>query len=311
MKKALLCLLLLVLLAAATLYLFPATLLASLQWFDRTRAGLTEKTLRVDDLDIRYYEGGPQDAETILLVHGFGADKDNWPRFARFLTSHYHVLAVDLPGFGDSSQPPSISYDVGTQAERLVDFTQALGIGRLHLVGNSMGGHIVALFAARHPQQVFSLALFDNAGVEAPQRSVFFQRLYAGQANPLVVSRPEDFPPLLDLVFHTRPPLPARLRDYLSERAVERSGLNAAIFEQLRDRYIPLEPELPRITAPTLLLWGDQDQILDRSSIEVMKPLLRQPSVVVMEDCGHVPMIERPEETARHYLAFLAGLPRR
>ena len=77
------------------------------------------------------------------------------------------------------------------------------------------------------------------------------------------------------------------------------------IFSQLRDRYIPLEPELPKITAPTLLLWGDRDRVLDVSSIDVMKPLLKHPSVVILQDCGHVPMIERPEESARDYLAFL------
>lgn len=77
------------------------------------------------------------------------------------------------------------------------------------------------------------------------------------------------------------------------------------IFAQLRDRSVPLEPELPKIQAPTLLLWGEQDRVLDVSSIDVMKPLLKKPSVVIMKDCGHAPMIERPEETAQHYQAFL------
>ncbi|MCY1464797.1 pimelyl-[acyl-carrier protein] methyl ester esterase [compost metagenome] len=81
------------------------------------------------------------------------------------------------------------------------------------------------------------------------------------------------------------------------------------MFRQLRERYIPLEPELPRIEAPTLLLWGDRDRVLDPSSIEVMKPLLKRPSVVIMENCGHAPMLERPEETAQHYQAFLDANP--
>lgn len=305
MKKALLVLLLLLAASAGTFYAFPGTLLASMQFVERTRAGLSERSVHVDGLDIRYYEGGPSDAQTILLVHGFGADKDNWPHFARALTARYHVLIPDLPGFGESSQPPDISYDVGTQAERLVNFTDALGIGRVHLVGNSMGGQIVALYAARHPQKVFSVALFDNAGVQAPHQSEFFERLSRGDANPLVLRNANDFPTLIDFVFYQPPPLPERLRQYLAEQALARSALNAQIFGQLRERYIALEPELPKIGAPTLLLWGDRDRLLDVSSIEVMKPLLQHPSVVILKDCGHVPMIERPEETARHYLAFL------
>lgn len=305
MKKALLALLLLIAVAAGVLYTFPSTLLATAQYAERTRAGLSENSLTVDDLDIHYYEGGPEKAQTILLIHGFGADKSNWPRFARFLTDRYHVIAVDLPGFGDSSKPQNISYDVGTQAERLADLMRELGTGRFHVVGNSMGGHIAALLAARHPNEALSVALFDNAGVTAPHQSELFERLLKGEDNPLVLRSVADFPALLDFVFVQRPPMPSRLRDYLAERSLERSAFNSMVFQQLRERYIPLEPELPKITAPTLLLWGDRDRVLDVSSIDVMKPLLKKPSVAILRDCGHVPMIERPEETARLYLDFL------
>jgi pimeloyl-ACP methyl ester carboxylesterase len=284
MKKALLALLLAIAVAAGVLYAFPSTLLATAQYVESARARLSTNSLQVDNLDITYYEGGPEKAQTILLIHGFGADKSNWPRFARFLTKDYHVIAVDLPGFGDSSKPQNISYDVGTQAERLADFMRELGIGRFHVVGNSMGGH--------------------NAGVTAPHPSELFERLKAGE-NPLVLRSVDDFPALLDFVFVQKPPLPSRLRDYLAERSLERSAFNGMVFQQLRERYIPLEPELPKITAPTLLLWGDRDRVLDVSSIDVMKPLLKKPSVAILRDCGHVPMIERPEETARLYLDFL------
>ncbi|WP_207884456.1 alpha/beta fold hydrolase [Pseudomonas sp. 30_B] len=305
MKKALLFLVLLLAASAGILYAFPSTLLATAQFAESSRAGLSERSQTADDLDIRYYEGGPDKAQTILLVHGFGADKSNWLRFARFLTDRYHVIAVDLPGFGDSSKPSNISYDVGTQAERLADFMRELGIGRYHVVGNSMGGHIAALLAARHPNEVLSAGLFDNAGVMAPRQSELFQRLSKGEDNPLVLRSVDDFPALLDFVFVQRPPMPSRLEHYLAERSLERSAFNNRVFQQLRERYIPLEPELPKITAPTLLLWGDRDRVLDVSSIDVMKPLLKKPSVAILRDCGHVPMIERPEETAQLYLDFL------
>ena len=120
-----------------------------------------------------------------------------------------------------------------------------------------------------------------------------------------MVRQPEDFQKLLDFVFVQQPPLPAPLKRYLGERAVAASAFNAQIFEQLRQRYIPLEPEL-KIEAPTLLLWGDRDRVLDVSSIEVMRPLLKRPSVVIMENCGHDG--RTPEETAQHYRAFLDGV---
>ena len=304
MRKLLICLALIVAAGATTLYLSPAALLASVQFTERQLAGLDSRNVQVGEFNIHYYEGGPQGAETILMIHGFGADKDNWPRFSRPLTARYHVVALDLPGFGDSSKPET-SYDVGTQVERLNAFAKALGIHKLHLIGNSMGGHIAALYAARHPEQVLSVALLNNAGVSAPQASELFKRLDRGDANPLLVRNADDFNNMLDFLFVEKPPLPESLKQYLAQRAMASHDFNQKIFSQLRERYIPLEPELAKIQVPTLLLWGDKDQVLDVSSIKVMQPLLKQPSVVIMQACGHLPMIERPEETAEHYQAFL------
>lgn len=304
MRKLLICLALILAAGATILYLSPAALLASVQFTERQLAGLDSRQVQVGEFNIHYYEGGPQGAETILMIHGFGADKDNWLRFSRPLTARYHVVALDLPGFGDSSKPEA-SYDVGTQVERLNAFAKAIGLHKLHLIGNSMGGHIAALYAARHPEEVLSVALLNNAGVNAPQASELFKRLDRGDANPLLVRNADDFSNMLDLLFVEKPPLPGSLKQYLAERAMASHDFNQKIFNQLRKRYIPLETELAKIQVPTLLLWGDQDQILDVSSIKVMQPLLKQPTVVIMQACGHLPMIERPEETAEHYQTFL------
>jgi len=305
MKKLIPALFVLLAVAAGTLvYLSPAAQLTVYQGVEQWRAGLHERSVSAGDLRLSYYEGGPQGAETVLLVHGFGADKSTWLWFARALTERYHVVAVDLPGFGASDRPHG-SYDVGTQTERLAAFVDALGIRRLHLAGHSMGGHIAALYAARYPAQVTSLALIANAGVSAPRRSAFFQRLEEQGDNLLLVASAPQFDELLDWLFVAPPQLPERLHQYLAQRAVADSAHQREIFEHLQQRYLPLEPELPRITAPTLLLWGDQDRILDVSSIETMKPLLKDASLVIIKDCGHAPILERPEESAAAYLKFI------
>lgn len=304
MKKLLIAFTLLLTSLGATLYLSPSALLASVQFTERHLAGLSLKHAQVGDFNLTYYEGGPSDAPSILMIHGFGADKDNWLRFAKPLTGAYHVIALDLPGFGDSSKPDA-SYDVGSQTERLAAFTKQLGLPKLHLIGNSMGGHIAALYAARYPEQVLSVALLDNAGISAPQKSEMFQRIERGEPNPLLVNNADDFGKMLSFVFVDQPALPDALKQHFAEQAIANRPLNEKIFSHLRERYIPLEPELGKIQAPTLLLWGDKDRVLDISSIAVMQPLLKQSSVVIMKDCGHVPMIERPSETAAHYQAFL------
>ncbi|MDM8347878.1 alpha/beta hydrolase [Pseudomonas sp. sp1636] len=307
MKKLILGLILLLGGSATTLYLCPAALLATVQWVEQQRANLGAKRLTVSDLSIHYYQGGPIDGETILMIHGFAASKDNWLRFARYFTDDYQVIALDLPGFGDSSKPYA-SYDIGTQVERLAAFTQALKIKKLHLIGNSMGGHIGALYAARYPEQVLSVALLGNAGINSPEKSELIKRLERGEANPLIVKTAEEFDQLLAFVFVEAPAIPERLKHYLADRSIANRGHNERIFAQLVSRYIPLEPVLPKIQAPTLLLWGAQDRVLHVSSIEVMQPLLRRPSVAIMQDCGHAPMLERPQETAEHYQAFLHGV---
>ena len=140
MRKLLICFALILAAGAATLYLSPAALLASVQFTERQLAGLTSRQVQVGEFNLHYYEGGPQGAETILMVHGFGADKDNWLRFSRPLTARYHVIALDLPGFGDSSKPDA-SYDVGSQVERLHAFA-------INLFGLAVG-HQVARQARR------------------------------------------------------------------------------------------------------------------------------------------------------------------
>ncbi|MFV3386514.1 alpha/beta fold hydrolase [Pseudomonas sp. NY15364] len=307
MKKLLLALLLLLSGSAATLYFVPATQLASLRLIEQYRAGLSHEQLSVHNLNIHYYRGGPASGETLVLLHGFAADKDNWLRFSRHLTQDYRVIALDLPGFGDSDLPPG-SYDVGTQAERLADILDAMGVQQAHMLGNSMGGQIAALFAARYPERVRSLALFANAGIDSPHKSELYQLLTSGSPNPLVVKRPQDFDMLLHFVFVEPPYLPESLKRYLGERAMTKATHYDQVFKQLVERPVPLAPELSKIQAPTLLLWGRQDRVLDVSSIEVMQPLLNKPSVVIMDNVGHAPMLERPEESALLYRGFIEGL---
>ncbi len=307
MKKVISALVVLIIAAVAFLYFSPSALLSSMQLLERQRAGLSVQQAQVDGIDIHYYEGGPADAETIVMIHGFGANRDNWLRFARHFTSRYHVIALDLPGFGESGKP-DIDYSVTGQTSRLHDFINVLGLETPHLIGNSMGGHIAALYAARYPSQVASVALLDNAGIASPKASEMFQMIERGEPNPLVVRQPEDFDKLMRFVFVSPPPMPDALKRHFAEQSMANREHYDHIFAQLRDRYVPLEPELPKIQVPTLVLWGDQDRVLDVSSIEVMKPLLKKPTVVVMKDCGHAPMLERPEETAQHYQVFLDSL---
>jgi len=275
---------------------------------ERSMSGLGYETVVIGDETWHYLEGGPKDAEVVLLLHGFGGDKDNWTRFSKFLTDGYRVIVPDLPGFGQSTRHPDWDYSLPPQRSRVNGFAQALGLERVHVVGHSMGGHLAALYTYAYPEQVLSMALFNNAGVDAPDESDM-QRALANGDNPLIVESLEDFDGLLAFASYKQPFIPWPLKGVLAQKALDNATFNESIFSALmNDHASTLEPVLADIEAPALLLWGEFDRILDVSSVDVMSPLLPQSEVVIMKYTGHLPMLERPAETAEHYLRFLENI---
>lgn len=308
MKKVALFLLLAAAAVVALMAVFPEDATRAAFALERLRSGVEAKTIEFDGRTWHYLEGGASDAPVLLLLHGFGGDKDNWTRFSGSLVGKYRVVAPDLPGFGESERDPDGDYSLPAQRDWLHDFVEALQLEQFHIGGNSMGGHIAALYAHQHPDDVVSLALLNNAGINAPRRSEMVLAVERGE-NPLVLTAPDDFDRLIEFVSYERPFVPWPAKTVLAQRSFENAAFNRRIFKQYKeDRSIGLEPLLPDIDHPVLIIWGEYDRVLDVSSIDVMRPLLPQASVVVMKDTGHLPMLERPAQTAGHYLHFLKGL---
>ena len=306
MRKTLLYLLALVAFLILLLAIFPEKTAILAVNAERSASGLDYKTIVIDDETWHYLEGGPTGAEVLLLLHGFGGDKDNWTRFSRSLTETYRVIAPDLPGFGESVWHPDWDYTILPQRDRIDSFVRALNLEKFHVVGNSMGGNLAALVAHKNQENVISLALFNNAGVTEPIPSDFQRALLRGEDNWLIVDSLEDFDDLIAYAAFKKPFLPWPVKGVFARRAFDHAGSNRAIFETFRgDRTSALEPILEDIKQPVLILWGDTDRILHISSIDVMRPLLPQAKVIIMKDTGHIPMIERPSETAGHYLRFI------
>ena len=305
MKKLLMYLVILVASLIGLMALFPEETAKLGMNAARSGSGLSYKTIVIGDETWHYLEGGRKDAEVVLLLHGFGGDKDNWTRFSKSLTGSYRVIAPDLPGFGESAKHPDWDYSLPPQRSRVNGFVQALGLEQFHVLGHSMGGHLAALYTHKYPGQVLSMALFNNAGINAPDESDMQRALAKGQ-NPLVVDSLEDFDRLLAFVSYKKPFVPWPVKGVLAQKAMDHAEFNQFIFESyISDRSSGLEPILTDIENPVLILWGEFDRILNVSSVNVMRPLLPQAEVVIMKDTGHVPMLERPAETAALYLGFV------
>ncbi len=283
----------------------PGTAYRGIITLERSMSGLEKKSITIDDHTIVYLEGG--EGEVILLVHGFNGEKDNWTRFARPLTKKYRVIATDDPGFGESTFRKESSYSIKNQVERFAKFTAALKLKKFHMAGNSMGGAISGNFALRYPERLLSLALINAAGIKNAEKSEFLRASEKG-INLLVVKKPADYKSIMNFVFINPPFLPAPIIRYLGEVNLKRTPQNELIFEQIRNDIKSLEMHLHKIKTPTLVLWGDRDRVLHVSGADIFHKNLENSKLVIMKDCGHVPMIERPGEAANHYLNFLKNI---
>ncbi len=274
---------------------------AGIDW-ERQRAGLTKASIEARELHFSYLDGGRGD--TVLLVHGFGANKDSWNRFARHLSGKYRVVAVDLPGHGESTSGLEYNYDIPSQARRLALFTEVLGINRFHILGSSMGGAIAIYFSHEHPDRIITLGLMSSAGVLSPRPSEYMQKLEKGE-NPLLVRSREDFDAMLEFVMAQPPYMPWFIRDVAYEQYRQRQAINQKIFNDIATGDVIEAPFLPEINVPVFLLWGQQDRVLDVSSVEVFQKRIPRTETVILDNIGHAPMYEAPEVSAKHYLAFL------
>ncbi|MFP4444964.1 MAG: alpha/beta fold hydrolase [Desulfosudaceae bacterium] len=274
---------------------------------ERGRSDLEAGTIQVDGRTTAYVErAGQPGGGTIVLLHGFTADKDNWIRFVRHLPERYRVLAVDLPGHGGSTQDMSQRYAVSDITGRLAASLERLVPEPFHLAGNSLGGLVSIYYTLAHPDQVRSLGLFNAAGVISPQPSRHQQLADQGR-NMLLPATRAEFLEMLDFVFCEQPFIPWPGRNVLARNYLDNYAFNKKMWQDLhaRDAEMDVSPRLSELDLPVLVLWGDQDKVLDVSAVEVFARHLPRSATVIMEDCGHLPMMERPQESAAHYRRFL------
>jgi len=288
-------------LLAAFYFLFPETVFNLAIDAQRRSADLVKKEVLVDDHRIVYLEGGT--GETIVLLHGFGGYKDQWTAFAKYLKG-YHVVIPDISGFGESSQVPTDNYSVESQVGRIDRFVEVLKLDKFHMAGNSLGGAYAATYGARHPGKVLTLALLDTAGVPSPSKSEFVLQLETGN-NLLLAGNTEDVEKLLALIYAKTPPIPPAFKKILVADWIAHTEFNRKIWNDTNPFQFSLAPVLPQIQAPVLILWGEQDKMLDVGSVVFLEKNLKNSRTVIMKDTGHCPMIEKPEETAKAYRSFL------
>jgi len=280
--------------------LAPQWLMQANAWRMAKAAGLDTHSVQVGNTRWVYYEGGK--GPTMVLLHGYGSDRNVWLQVAKPLTKHFHLIIPDLPGWGDSTRIRDAKYGIPAQAKRLYAFLHTLGIQHDMLVGHSMGGAIAGYYASEHPDAVGSLVLMDSFGLKFNENA-FAKAALAGQ-NPFVFDDRAGYEKMAKLVFDTPPDLPGRFVDVLVDKSLANRTFRDRVFDRLRQpgQYDVLDARLDKLTMPVLAVWCHDDRVIDPSALDTLRNgLVNAPSisVTVINGCGHMPEIEKPEAVER------------
>jgi pimeloyl-ACP methyl ester carboxylesterase len=273
--------------------------------FEADKSELTAKQASISVGVISYYENKQVlDKPSVLLVHGFGAYKENWLRFSRFFKDDFHVVIVDLPGHGGSVKGLDLSYTIENQVAWLNEFTQKIVLKDFHMAGNSMGGAITALYAGTYPEQVLTATLIDPAGVNKHTAAIA-EYLVKG-VNPLVIKEASDFTKLMDFELEQKPFIPWPITEVSGLRAIALKEVNEKIWADMKVGLTDaFEDNLIKIKAPTLIQWGQQDRVINYKNMEVFDALIPESTAHLFADVGHAPMVEVPQQSASLMIAYI------
>lgn len=298
------------LLAVSVLLIIGAAML----WTpDRSRAELERLYLNqpADYLDVggvrlHVRQSGPRDAPVLVMLHGFGSSLHTWEPWAVELSKNYRVVRFDLPGSGLSPPDPTGDYRDERCVFILGALLDALGVERASLIGNSMGGKTAWQFAARHPAKVDKLVLVAPDGFASPG----FEYNKAPDISPMVRLMRYSLPkPLVRMSLAPAYGDPANLSDSELDRYYDlllAPGARDAMLAKLgQTMAVYPVPMLEKITAPTLLLWGEKDAMIPFANSNDYLKALRDARRVSFPALGHVPHEEAPGETLPPVLAFL------
>lgn len=250
-----------------------------------------------DNVSIHYRRSG--DGPPLVFLHGLGANLSCWRHQEAFFSARYTVVLLDLRGFGASDKPEDPgAYRVRCFAEDVHELLLHVDISGVHLVGTSMGGYVAQQFALDYPEEVKSLVLCNTTcrrrvppellrtRLDALERSDMreYARLVASQALAPGASN-ELLAEVIEMI--------AR-----NDRAAYRTVIRSLTFDVCR--------QLTSIRAPVLLIGCDQDIVMPLDRLDEIRRFLPQARLEIIERCGHLPYMERPEIFNRTLASFLA-----
>lgn len=251
----------------------------------------------VDGIRIHYYALGPANGPAVVLVHGLGGRSEDWKKLAPYVAkAGYRVYLPDLPGYGRSQRPVNFSYSVTDESNVVVGLLDVLGLKQVDLGGWSMGGWIVQLVAAKHPERVHRLMLFDSAGLYVKpgwDTSLF---------TPVSVAQLDK----LDALLMPNPPqVPGFVARDILRTSREHAWVIRRALSTMLQGHETTDDLLPRLRMPVLIVWGAVDHITPLNEGEKMHQLIPQSQMDVVPACGHLAPNECAAQIGPGVVSFL------
>jgi 2-hydroxy-6-oxonona-2,4-dienedioate hydrolase len=280
-----------------------------LLWPEIARGSIRIAYAQAGPVRTRYLEAGDESAdEAVVFIPGTGGHLEAFTRNILPHAEHYRTIALDMIGHGYTDKPDH-DYEIRHYVQHLLDFCDALGLERIHVHGESLGGWIAAQFAIDHPDRVATVTLNTAGGLNTDP--VVMERVYSVTMKAVVQASPETVRARLEWLMHD----PKRVTDDLVE-------LRLAIYTQpgfvramehilclqnmdIRMRNVLTDESLSRITAPALIIWTDHDPTAPIATGERFAAAIPGARLVIMDDCAHWPQWEKAEEFNRLHLEFL------
>jgi pimeloyl-ACP methyl ester carboxylesterase len=263
------------------------------------------KDVTVLGFKLHYLEAGR--GAPVVLLHGLGGDGSRWGPNIGPLAKDFHVFALDQIGFGQSDKPLA-NYHTGMLAEFLVDFLKAVNVPKASLVGNSMGAGVALYTAVHFPNAVDKIVLADGGGFRtagalpgaAPTPDALRRRQLQ---NSVTRAETREF---FKILFHDKSLVTDRM--VAEQYAMRlRSAFTISKMQEAGEKGLGAlsEQDVRGVRAPTLVIWGKYDELANPASADRLANTIPGATKVIVDNCGHLPQLEKSEEFNRIVREFL------
>lgn len=260
-------------------------------------------------------QGNPQ-GRVLVLIHGYGVNLETWEPWAKILGADYRVISLDLPGHGLTREPDTYPPRLSAFVDSIEDFAKTIGLSTFTLAGNSMGGQTAWLYALKYPHRLDALVLVDAGGWFEPPANASAEeqpwvfRLIANPKIAPILAKLDPTPLMrsgLKLAYAddamATDEMVARYSDFAC--APGHRHFIGRIEREFTPDVFASHDKLAAIRTPTLILWGDKDELIPVADAAKFKNAIAGSTIIVYPGIGHVPQEEAAAQSAADVKAFL------